>query len=241
MGTEKLSGIVIREQVRGESNKQIVLLAKGVGRVVLSARGARKQNSRLLAATQLFCYADFVVHEGNGFTSINQAELQRSFYGLRTDIDKFSEAMYLTELADRSCPAGMEQDEVLELLYYAFSVMEKGTLPPKLVSRIFELKLLQINGLFAPEECHICGKDEGDLYFDGRTGAFFCEEHKTSNSIFVYDAVRKAFDHVLSKDGRSIFGFHLSEEALEQMSVILKQCMELHMGIYLKSRDFFEQ
>ena len=94
MGTEKLSGIVIREQVKGESNKQIVLLAKGVGRVVLSARGARKANSRLLAATQLFCYADFVVHEGNGFTSINQAELQKSFYDLRTDIDKFSEAMF---------------------------------------------------------------------------------------------------------------------------------------------------
>ena len=76
MGTEKLRGIVIREQVKGERNKQIVLLAKGVGRVVLSARGARNVKSKLLAATQLFCYADFVVYEGNGFYSINQAELQ---------------------------------------------------------------------------------------------------------------------------------------------------------------------
>ena len=238
MGTEKLSGIVIREQVKGESNKQIVVLAKGLGRVILSARGARKANSRLLAATQLFCYADFVVYEGKGFYSVNQAELQKSFYDLRTDIDKFSEAMYLTELVDRSCPAGMEQDEVLELLYYAFSVMEKGTLPPKLISRIFELKLLQINGLFAPEECHICGKSEGDIYFDGRLGAFFCEEHRTGNSIFVYDAVRKAFAHVLSKDGKAVFGFNLSDEALEQLSVIMKSYMDVHMDVRLKSRDF---
>ena len=241
MGTEKLSGIVIREQVKGESNKQIVVLAKGLGRVILSARGARKANSRLLAATQLFCYADFVVYEGKGFYSVNQAELQKSFYDLRTDIDKFSEAMYLTELVDRSCPAGMEQDEVLELLYYAFSVMEKGTLPPKLISRIFELKLLQINGLFAPEECHICGKSEGDIYFDDRSGAFFCEEHRTGNSIFVYDAVRKAFAHVLSKDGKAVFGFNLSEEALEQLSVIMKSYMDVHMDVRLKSRNFFEQ
>ncbi|MBR5122088.1 MAG: DNA repair protein RecO [Anaerotignum sp.] len=239
MGTEKLSGIVIREQVKGESNKQIVVLAKGLGRVILSARGARKANSRLLAATQLFCYADFVVYEGKGFYSVNQAELQKSFYDLRTDIDKFSEAMYLTELVDRSCPAGMEQDEVLELLYYAFSVMEKGTLPPKLISRIFELKLLQINGLFAPEECHICGKSEGDIYFDGRLGAFFCEEHRTGNSIFVYDAVRKAFAHVLSKDGKAVFGFNLSDEVLEQLSVIMKSYMDVHMDVRLKSRDFF--
>ena len=241
MGTEKLRGIVIREQMKGESNKQIVVLAKGLGRVILSARGARNAKSKLLAATQLFCYADFVVYEGNGFYSINQAELQKSFYGLRMDIDKFSEAMYLTELVDRSCPAGMEQDEVLELLICAFSVLEKGVLPPKLVSRIFELKLRQINGLFAPAECHICGKDEGDLYFDGRLGAFYCEEHRTGNSIFVYDAVRKAMTFVLEKEGRSVFGFNLSEEALEQLSVILKNYMDIHMDVRLKSRDFFEQ
>jgi DNA repair protein RecO (recombination protein O) len=149
--------------------------------------------------------------------------------------------MYLTELVNRTCPAGMEQDEVLELLYYAFSVMEKGTLPPKLISRIFELKLLQISGLFAPEECHTCGESEGDIYFDGRLGAFFCENHKTSNSIFVYDAVRKAFEHVLTKDGRAVFGFNLSEEALEQLSVILKSYMDVHMDVRLKTRDFFEQ
>lgn len=239
MGTEKLRGIVIREQVKGESNKQIVLLAKGVGRVVLSARGARNAKSRLLAATQLFCYADFVVFEGSGFYSITQAELLNSFYGLRMDIDKFSEAMYLTELVDRSCPAGMEQDEVLELLYYAFLVMDKGTLPPKLVSRIFELKLLQINGLFAPEECNICGKSEGDLYFDGRTGAFYCAAHRTPNSILVYDAVRKAFAYVLEKEGKAVFGFNLSDEALEQMTVILQNYMDIHMDLRLKTRDFF--
>lgn len=239
MGTEKLRGIVIGEQVKGESNKQIVLLAKGLGRVVLSARGARNAKSRLLAATQLFCYADFVVYEGKGFSSITQAELLNSFYGLRMDMDKFSEAMYLAELTDRCCPAGMEQDAVLELLYYAFLVMDKGTLPPKLVSRIFELKLLQLSGLFAPEECNICGKTEGDLYFDGRTGAFYCAEHRTPNSIFVYDAVRKAFAHVLEKEGRAVYGFNLSEEALEQMTVILRNYMDIHMDLRLKTRDFF--
>ena len=77
-------------------------------RVLLSARGARRVKSKLLAATQLFCYADFVVYEGKGFYSVTQAELQNSFYGLRLDMDKFSEAMYLAELTERSCPAWTE-------------------------------------------------------------------------------------------------------------------------------------
>lgn len=239
MGTEKLRGIVIWEQEKGESNKQLVLLAKGVGRVILSARGARNAKSRLLAATQLFCYADFVVYEGKGFYSITQAELLHSFYDLRTDLDKFTEAMYLTELTDRSCPMGMEQDAILELLYYAFLVMEKGTLPPQLVSRIFELKLLQLSGLFAPEECHICGAREETLYFDHRTAVFYCGAHRTKGSIEVYPAVRKAFAYVLEREGRGIFGFQLSPEALQQWKEILRSYIELHLDLRLKTRDFF--
>ncbi len=241
MGTEKLCGIVLREQARGESNKQIVLLAQGVGRVLLSARGARKAKSKLLAATQPFCYADFVVYAGKGFYSVTQAELQNSFYGLRLDIDKFAEATYLAELTERSCPVGMEQDAVLELLYYAFLVMDRGVLPPKLISRIFELKLLQINGLLAAAECHLCGNGEGRLYFDGTTASFYCEKHKTTDSIPVSDAVRKAIRFVLERESRAAFGFRLSDAAEAQLAFLLRRYLDIHMEVRLKTRDFFRQ
>ncbi len=183
MGTVKLQGIVIGERIQGESNKQIVVLAKGVGRVLLSARGARKAKSKLLAAAQLFCYADFVAYEGRGFYSVTQAELLNSFYALRTDMEKLAEAVYLAELTDRTCPEGTEQDEILALLYYALTVMEKGILPPQMVSRIFELKLLQISGFFAPPVCAVCGSEDGRLFFDWQEGAFLCEKHPTRPAV----------------------------------------------------------
>ena len=130
---------------------------------------------------------------------------------------------------------------MLELLYYAFLVMDRGILPPKLISRIFELKLLQLNGLFASDVCHICGEGEGTLYFDDRMGAFYCEKHRTEDSIFVPDAVRRAIRFVLERESRAAFGFQLSAEALEQLTFILRKYMEVHMGIRLKTRDFFEQ
>lgn len=241
MKTEKLRGIIIGEQPKGESNKQLIVLAKGVGRVLLSARGAKNAKSKLLAATQLFCYADFVVCEGRGFYSVNQADLLKSFYGLRLDMDKLAEAMYLAELTQRTCPAGMVQDEILELLYYALSVMEKGTLPPKLISRIFELKLLQISGVFAPEACAICEETESPLYFDERLAEFFCQTHCRKEHMLLLEAVRKVFAFVLENEGRAVFGFTLSEEALLQMERILKRYMEVHMDLRLKSRDFLAQ
>lgn len=127
---------------------------------------------------------------------------------------------------------------MLELLYYAFLVMDRGILPPKLISRIFELKLLQLNGLFASDVCHICGEGEGTLYFDGRMGAFYCEKHRTEDSIFVLDAVRRAVRFVLERESRAAFGFQLSAEALEQLTFILRKYLEVHMGIRLKTRDF---
>lgn len=239
MATEKLRGIVIGERMKGESSKQIEVLAQGVGRILLSARGARNAKSKMLAATQLFCCADFVVYEGKGFYSVTQAELQNSFYGLRTDLDVFSEAMYLAELTGRSCPMGMEQDGVLQLLYDAFVTLERRVLPPKLVSRIFELKLLQLMGLFAPEECALCGKREGALYFDERQALFFCAAHRTAASIPVAEAVRQAFAFVLAQEGRRVFGFRLSAEAEAQLEQILRRYLEVHLEVRLKSRDFF--
>ena len=239
MKTEKLRGIIIGEQLKGESNKQLIVLAKGVGRVLLSARGARNAKSKLLAATQLFCYADFVVCEGRGFYSVSQAELLNSFYGLRLDMDKLAEAVYLAELTERLCPAGMVQDEILELLYYALSVLEKGTLPPKLVSRIFELKVLQISGLFAPESCAVCEETKSPLFFDEQIAEFFCQKHCRKEHVLLLEAVRKAFSFVLEKEGRAVFGFTLSDEALRQMERILKRYIEVHMDLRLKSRDFF--
>ena len=119
--------------------------------------------------------------------------------------------------------------------------MERVNLPTMLSYRIFELKLLQLNGLFASDVCHICGEGEGTLYFDGRMGAFYCEKHRTEDSIFVPDAVRRAVRFVLERESRAAFGFQLSAEALEQLTFILRKYMEVHMGIRLKTRDFFEQ
>lgn len=239
MGTIKLRGIVISERVKGESNKQVTVLAKGMGRVLLSARGAKNAKSRLLAATQLFSYADFVAYEGRGFYSVTQAELLAGFYGLRTDMEKLAEAVYLAELTDCACPEGTEQDGILSLLLYALAVMEKGVLPPRMVSRIFELKLMQISGFFAPPACAVCGGEEGGLFFDGRLGAFFCGKHRTGGSEELLEAVRRAIAYVLGHDGGRVFGFTLSPEGLGQMERLLGEYMEVHMGLRLKSRFFF--
>ena len=103
MSVGKIRGIVIGEAQRGESSKQITVLAKGVGKVRLSARGAKNAKSHLLAGTQLFAYCDFTIYEGRGFWSVTQIDLIESFYGLRNDVAVLSQAVYLCLLYTSRC------------------------------------------------------------------------------------------------------------------------------------------
>lgn len=240
MGVRQVRGIVIQERISGESSKQIVVLAKGVGKLRLSARGARNTKSKLLAGTQLFSYCDFTLFEGKGFLSVTQADLLESFYGLRTDVEVLSEAVYLTELVERTCPEGMEQDDILLLLLYTLQWMAKGYIPPKLAGRIFEIKYLQMSGLFAGAACAVCEREDLPIYFHGADGTFFCPAHKKEDSMKLLPAVQEAISYVLQKEGQKIFSFRLSEEALRQLDGVLEQYLRIHVGFSLKSRHFLD-
>ncbi|HIY03839.1 MAG TPA: DNA repair protein RecO [Candidatus Anaerotignum merdipullorum] len=232
----KIRGIVIREQQTGESSKQIVVLAKEMGKVRLSARGAKNTKSRLLAGTQLFCYCDFTVYEGRGFLSVTQADLIESFYALRNDVEVLAQAVYLAELVDSTCPAGMEHDNILKLLLYTMQVMAKGYLPPKLAGRIFEMKYLQYSGFLASADCVTCG--EQAQYFDQKEATFYCKQHRSREAVLLSRAVVQALDYVLEEEGKKLFAFRLSPEALKQLDAVLRQYLQMHVGVDLKSRRF---
>ena len=236
MSVRKIRGIVIREQQTGESSKQIVVLAKEMGKVRLSARGAKNTKSRLLAGTQLFCYCDFTVYEGRGFLSVTQADLIESFYALRNDVEVLAQAVYLAELVDSTCPAGMEHDNILKLLLYTMQVMAKGYLPPKLAGRIFEMKYLQYSGFLASADCVTCG--EQAQYFDQKEATFYCKQDRSREAVLLSRAVVQALDYVLEEEGKKLFAFRLSPEALKQLDAVLRQYLQMHVGVDLKSRRF---
>lgn len=241
MGVVELRGIVIAESQKGESNKRLLILAKGIGKVMLTARGAKNTKSKLLAGTQLFSYCDFLAFEGKGFYSLTQADLIESFYEIRMEMDKLAEAVYLAELVEKTCPEGMEQDETLRLFLYALAVLEKSKMPPRLISRIFEVKYLQISGLLSYEGCMVCGRGGESLFFHERDGEFLCREHCHGGEIRLMPAVQKAFSFITQREGKQIFAFTLSAEALAQMDFVLQRYLEVHMGVRLKSREFSKE
>lgn len=236
MGRLKLRGVVIAERENGESGKRLTLLVKGVGKVVLTARGAKNTKSKLMAGTQLFTYADFMVWEGRGFYSLTQVDIIESFYNIRMDVERLAEAVYITELMEKTCLAGMEQDEALRLLLHALQMLERANVPPQLISRAFEIKYLQISGFLSLEECMLCGDALPQIFFHEVEGLFICYKHPGGKVLL--PAVQKALLFVVASEGKRIFSFMLSPDALEQLDWLCRRYIRVHMGVELKSREY---
>ena len=238
MGVGKVRGIVLRQEDTGESGKRIVLFAKGMGKITLSARGARNAKSKLLAGTQLFAYGDFMLFEGKGFYSVTQIDLIESFYGIRTDVERLSAGIYLLELTDQSVLPAMEADDILEFLLTSLLYLSRSSISPSLICRIYEIKILQMSGLLSEICCGICGKEEEPLYFSRQDGAFYCAAHKPEGAMPLPSGAVRALRFVLEHDGKEAFGFTQSVEVLTALDTLLEQYGRAHTDIRCKSRNF---
>lgn len=246
MGTTKIRGIVIKERITGEANKQIVVLAKEHGKMLLGAKGAKNLKSKLLAGTQLFAYCDFLVYEGKGFLSISQAELIESFYPLRLDLLKLSYAVYLLELIEKTIPEGIESDEVLLLLLRTLSILSKSNFDIRLAVCIFELKYMQFIG-FMPEieNCCRCGKERTfPIIFHSASGGVLCKEcakKAGEKAEQLLPGTFQAMEYILNTEEKALFRFQVSEEVLKQMEKIEKEYIQMHVNEKFSALEFAEE
>lgn len=147
-GIIEITGIVLKAEPINDYDKRVVFLTKERGKISAFARGARKQNSSLLAATTPFCFGIFKMYEGRTSYNVMEAEIENYFEGLRKDYEGAFFGMYFLEVADYYTRENNDEKEMLKLLYQSLrALMHKG-LSNALVRYIFEMKTMVINGEF---------------------------------------------------------------------------------------------
>lgn len=220
----KARGLVIKEFDANESDKRLLLLCKELGRVMVFARGAKRTKSPLMPSAQLFCYSDFMLLDGRSFYSVTQADVLRSFYGLRRDYDCLMAAHLLAEVCDKSTLAHQNLDGLMLLALRALSLLEKNACPPRQVEAVFLLLALNFHGLGPlADACADCGMPlaemraaGGGLRFSG--GGLCCKSCcRQKKTRPVSDACLAAVGHVLSCDMPAAFRFEARADVLENL------------------------
>lgn len=144
----EITGMIIKAEPIGEYDRRVVLLTREKGKISAFARGSRKPNSRLLAATNPFSFGVFKIYAGKSSYNIVDASISNYFEGLREDYESAYYGMYFLEVMDYYTRENSDEKEMLKLLYQSLRALMHGGLPNVLVRYVFEMKAMVINGEF---------------------------------------------------------------------------------------------
>ena len=147
-GFTEITGMVLKAEPIGEYDRRVVILTKEKGKISAFARGARKQTSRLLAATNPFSFGTFRLYAGRSSYNLTEADISNYFEGLRTDFEGAYYGMYFLEVMDYYTRENNEDKEMLKLLYQSLRALMHEKLPNRLIRYIFEIKAMVLSGEF---------------------------------------------------------------------------------------------
>ncbi len=176
--TYTVTAVVLRSRPLAEKDRIVVLFSREAGKLDAVAKGARQPKSKLAAGTQPFTLARFGLARGRTLEVVTQCVIEESFYALHEDLRKMAWGAYALELLDAATQPHQHEEELFDLLASTLRWLTAAD-DPELVTRAFELRLLQALG-YAPAltECAVCGKmvSEPQVAFSARAGGVLCEQ-----------------------------------------------------------------
>src|SRR3712207_3455365 len=124
MAVYRSKGIVLRSIRYGEADRILDLYTQDAGLVSAIAKGIRRTKSRFGARLEPLSCVDFVAYNGRTLDTVTQAEVLRSFRGIREDLARFDAAAGVVGSV-RALSGGDEADRrVFNLLYNALDALE---------------------------------------------------------------------------------------------------------------------
>ncbi len=237
----EVTGIVLSSMPIGEYDKRVVILTKEFGKMSAFARGARKPNSPYLAGSQPMAFGKFSLYPGRNAYSINNIQISDYFSNDLTDPDKMYMGMYFLELADYFAKEGLEAGEMLNLIYMAMKTLVKSEIPLTLIRRVYEFKMLVINGEYPDVfACGKCGSKENLDYFDLAHDCLVCEnchetlpEDKKLKTSTVY-----ALQYIVTSSMNKLFAFNVKEDILKQLDDVIGAYVEKRVDKHFNSLEF---
>ncbi|MBS3028246.1 MAG: DNA repair protein RecO [Dolichospermum sp. DET50] len=113
--TYKATGINLKAQALGESDKIVTILTQEFGLIRAIATGARKQNSSLGGRMGMFVVNELLISQGRNLDRITQAETIKTYPGLSKDLGKLAASQYLAEIVLCQALSEQPQTEIYEL------------------------------------------------------------------------------------------------------------------------------
>ncbi|MDD6451311.1 MAG: DNA repair protein RecO [Lachnospiraceae bacterium] len=221
-----LHGCVLSSMPMGENDRRIVLLTREEGCISAFARGARRQNNPLGAASSPFTFGAFEAYRGRNSWTVTACDVQSYFTDMLTSVDNIYYGSYFAEIAEFYGQEGNDESDRVNLLFVTLKALEKKAMSLDMIRRIYELRTLVINGEY-PDffHCVISGSTE-DLHSISisKRGAISDEMRQSVRDCEpVSDSVLYALRYVTTAPITRLYAFRLKPEAEEVFCDFLRR------------------
>lgn len=238
-------GIVIATTNIDECDRLVTLLSAEIGVVRAYVRGAKRPGSKLSGSTELLGYSRFVLFKHKDRFTIDSADSNALFFGVRQDLTKLSLAAYLCELCADTAPAGEPAKEQQRLLLNCLHLLETGKRSAEFIKPLYELRQISLSG-YMPDlvACRECGQYERPLFhFYPVSGELVCAGCDTAPKAGQYvelsPSVLAAMRHILYASPEKLYSFTLSQQALLQLTAVCERYVKTQLSRSFKTLDFY--
>lgn len=209
----KVSGMVLSAVPFGDYDKRVVLLTKERGKITAFARGARRQNSMLLAASTPFAFGAFTVYEGRSAYTLVRAEISEYFTEVKADFEAACYGCYFMEVADYYSRENLDGSAMLNLLYVTLRALPKEQPDNELIRCVFEMRAMVQNGEYP---------------------------YETAKDASLQETTRYALSYILSAPLQKLYSFTLAPSAFAELRSVQDHFNRTHIDRKFKSLDILK-
>lgn len=237
-----ITGLVLTAMPISEFDKRITILTSDRGKISAFAKGARRQNSVLLAACNPFSFGEFEVYEGRTSYNVVRADIKNYFTELTSDLDTTYYGFYFLEMAEYYTQENNDEKEVLKLLYQSLRALSDSRYDKRLIRVIFELKMLVLNGIYPNLfSCQRCGKKEKMNRFSVKRAGLICDScADAQEGKHLSDSAVYTMQYIITTEIRKLFSFRVSKEVLTELTEVMRAYMNCYAAHTFKSEAFLE-
>lgn len=241
--TITLTGMVISASAVGDFDKRIVVLTRERGKVTAFAKGARRQNSSMLAAANPFSFGTFICYEGKSAYNVVQMDISNYFSGLSQDFEAAYYGFYILEIADYYARENNDEAGLLKLLYASLRALLNKNIPNELVRSIYEWKAMVISGEYPQVFCCVkCGCEDGLAAFvieqDGMVCSACVDESKGAARLL--ESTIYAYQYIAAAEVEKLYTFTVSAEVLREMKWLQVRLQRKYIDRKFKSLEILE-
>lgn len=198
-----------------------------------------------MAATQFFCFGEYLLYKSGGKYSINSCETIEIFYNIRTDLDKLKYASYITKIINDVTTENQNTYRVLQLFLNTLYIISETDKNLSLVSSVFILRLLSIIG-FRPDidECTKCKQKEELTYFSFEDSGFKCSTcgQQDTGAVEITPTTKDAIRYIIFANSKKIFSFDVPKESIKELEIISRTYLQEKLEKNYKMQvGFYEQ